>query len=563
MDDPKSAALFVLTIAVASAVTALASAAEQTPVEAKHGLVVSVSRPASLAGLDVLKAGGNAVDAAVATAFALAVTYPEAGNIGGGGFMLVQVPGEPQPVCIDYRETAPRAATENMYAGVSSRLGHRIVGVPGTVRGLALAHQRFGKLPWPRLLEPAIQLAADGFRIDGAVADSLNRALPRSRDFEAMQQAYRKLDGTDWAIGDRLRQRDLAATLRRLAEHGADEFYRGRIAEEIVREMRRGRGIITAEDLAAYEAKVRPAIHGTFRGYDIYGPPPPSSGGIVLVETLNILENFELGKADRWSVDNVHLVIEAMKRAYCDRAKYLGDSDFVSVPEQLTSKDYARKLAAEIDRQHATPSAKLAPELTMAGESPSTTHFSVIDSTGMAVSNTYTLEQRFGSRVVVRGAGFLLNNEMGDFNWRPGYTDRKGAIGTPANVIAPAKRMLSSQTPTIVSQNGKVVLVTGSPGGRTIINTVLSIVLGMAEFGMDGPAAVAAPRFHHGWFPDEVEFEGVERPEFQALVEGLKQRGHQFAPLDEPQGDAHTIWVRGGASYGVPDRRISGYAAGY
>jgi gamma-glutamyltranspeptidase/glutathione hydrolase len=325
--------------------------------------------------------------------------------------------------------------------------------------------------------------------------------------------------------------------------------------------MKAGRGLITQADLAAYRAVARTPIHGTYRGYDIYGPPPPSSGGTCLVEMLNILENFDLKKQGRFSTKTLHVMIEAMRRAYCDRARHLGDPAFTRIPPHLLSKEYARKLARSIDLKQATPSADLAREIPLAREGDSTTHFSVIDRDGMAVANTYTLERSYGSRVVVKGAGFVLNDEMIDFNWRPGITTRSGAIGTLPNLIAPGKRMLSSQTPTIVAKNGRVVLVTGSPGSRTIINTVLCMVVNIVDFKMNVREAVNAPRLHHQWFPDRARFEGTR--EYPEAVKQLRQMGHTVTRTS--QGDAHSIWVdrKTGRYYGAEDRRINGKAAGY
>ncbi len=557
-------------------------------VEARRGLVVSVSQPAGLAGLNALKEGGNAVDAAVATALALAVTYPEAGNIGGGGFMLVYPGRGAEPVCIDYRETAPAAANETMFAATENKWGHAVVGVPGTPAGLALAHQRFGRLPWKSLAAPAVKLATEGFSIDAAVAESLNEILAEAPEFTELQRVYgnknsrEKLRGLTptaqlddhgdlkhehmpWHEGNVLVQPELARTIAMLGEQGPDAFYRGPIAEQIVAEMRSGGGYITADDLAAYRAVARAPVHGTYRGHDIYGPPPPSSGGVCLIEMLNILEPFDLARRPRWSAETLHLIVEAMRRTFCDRARYLGDPDFVRMPAHLTSKQYARRRSRGIDLRRATPSEQLAPDIPIVEECPSTTHFSIIDEQGMAVANTYTLEHSYGSRVVVRGAGFLLNNEMGDFNWRPGYTDREGAIGTEPNQIAPRKRMLSSQTPVIVARDGRVRLVTGSPGGRSIINTTLCVVLNVLEFGMDLRAAVDAPRINHQWFPDEVSFEPSTLPEHWQAMTGLCRRAHRIDPAASPQGDAHTILVdhASGTYWGAADRRISGHAAGY
>jgi gamma-glutamyltranspeptidase / glutathione hydrolase len=544
--------------------------------EAAHGMVVSVSPPASDVGVNILKAGGNAVDAAVATAFALAVTWPAAGNIGGGGFMMIAPGSGREPVCVEYRETAPAAATARMFEDDTRKDGHRVCGTPGTVAGLNLAHQRYGKLPWRDLVLPAVALAKEGFAVNDALAKSLNGVLKRTSSFAELQRVFAPPSTTgQWRAGDRFVQPELARTLDQIAEKGANAFYRGPIAEQIAAEMTRGGGLITQADLAAYHANVRQPIHGTYRGYEVFGPPPPSGGGICLVEALNILENFHLERATSksrqpnvaapWSTKSMHLVIEAMRRAYCDRARYLGDADFVSLPPHLTTKEYARKLAAQIDPEHATASETLAPEIALANESPETTHFSVIDKDGMAVANTYTLENAYGSRVVVGGAGFLLNNEMTDFNPIPGHTDRKGKIGTAANVIAPGKRMLSSQTPTLVFRDGRLMLITGSPGGRTIVNTVLCVVINFVDFQMDVRRAVDAPRLHQAWFPDRVGFEALNQSEYTAIVEQLKRMGQCFDAKESSQGDAHSIAVdpNNGRYTGAADRRIDGKAAGY
>jgi gamma-glutamyltranspeptidase/glutathione hydrolase len=535
--------------------------AADKPPPAKHGMVVAVSPPGADVGRDILQKGGNAVDAAVATAFAMAVTYPAAGNIGGGGFMLVHPAGDAKPVVFEYREAAPAAATKTMFKKSDGLYTHKVVGVPGTVRGLALAHSKFGKLPWKDLVMPAVKLADDGFVIDSALASSLNYAVGSSPEFAELVRVLGKDGKADWKAGDRMVQKDLAKTLRRIAENGPDAFYTGPVADQIVAEMKSGNGLITKEDLANYKAKERTPIHGTYRGYNVYGPPPPSSGGICLVEMLNVLENFDLKKHDRWSPETLHLLIETMRRAFCDRALYLGDADFLQIPDRLTSKDYAKKLAASLDLTKATKSEDLAKDIKITSESDNTTHFSVIDADGMAVSNTYTLERSFGSHIVVKGAGFLLNNEMMDFNWFPGVTTREGHIGTEPNQIAPGKRMLSSQTPTIVAKNGKVVLITGSPGSRTIINTVLQIVVNVLDFDMDIRSAVDAPRLHHPWFPDEARFEGIR--DHEAAVKKLRDMGHCVSGTR--QGDAHSIWVdpKTGAYHGAEDRRIDGKVAGF
>jgi gamma-glutamyltranspeptidase/glutathione hydrolase len=529
----------------------------------KKGMVVSVSRPASEVGLDILKQGGNAVDAAVATAFALAVTHPAAGNIGGGGFMLVFPPDKKAPDFIDYRETAPAAATKTMFDKNSKNHGHRVAGVPGTVRGLALAHKKYGKLPWKTLVAPAVILAEEGFALDKHETKSLNGVLTKGPNYPEMVRVYGKAGGKErWQEGDRLVQRDLAKTLRRIADGGPDAFYTGMTADLIAAEMKAGGGLITREDLANYRAKERVPVHGTYRGYDIYSAPPPSSGGTALVEMLNILENYDLRNTGQGSPQTLHLMVEAMRRAYCDRAKYLGDPDFTKIPDFLTAKVYAKEMAATINPDKATPSEALARELLQPAEGESTTHFSVIDGSGLAVSNTYTLENSYGCRVVVKGAGFLLNNEMSDFNWFPGVTDRKGRIGTPPNQIAPGKRMLSSMTPTIVAKDGKAFLITGSPGGRTIINTLLCVVTNVIDFGLDVQAAVDAPRLHHQWFPDDVKLE--KAGEREAVAKELRRMGHRVAPA-RSQGDAHSILIdpRTGRYIGAADRRLSGYIASY
>jgi gamma-glutamyltranspeptidase / glutathione hydrolase len=526
----------------------------------KNGMVVCVSPEAADVGVAILKQGGNAVDAAVAVAFAEAVTWPAAGNIGGGGFMLVYPPGA-EPTFFDYRETAPAAVTRDTFVKTTDWHNHQGAGVPGTVRGLELAHKRFGKLPWRDLVTPAVHLAEEGFVLDAPMVKSLNAVIKLKPGNDEFRRCFGKDDGkASWQIGDRLVQADLAKTLRRIAERGPDGFYTGESGDLLVAEMKAGGGFVTKEDLAAYQAKERKPIHGTYRGYDVYGAPPPSSGGTVVIEVLNVLESYDLGKLGPGSAEARHLMAEAMRRAYADRARYLGDPDFVKVPDFLTSKDYARKLAATIDLSKATPSEALAEGIPLAKEGDSTTHFSIIDKDGMAVSNTYTLEDSYGSRVVVRGAGYILNNEMGDFNSRPGVTDTRGRIGTEPNLVAPDKRMLSSMSPTIIAKNGKPVLVTGSPGGRTIPNSVLGVVTNVIDFGMDVRAAVDAPRQHHQWFPDEFQLED-KNAEVAAKLEAL---GHKVKAVRH-QGDAHSIWIdpKTGIYRGAADKRLNGKAAGY
>lgn len=529
------------------------------------GMVVSDSPIASQVGADILEHGGNAVDAAIATAFAMAVTWPEAGNVGGGGFMLVASPDGSPPICIDYREVAPGASTADMYMPGENRHHPRHAGVPGTVAGLALAHQKYGKLPWKSLVLPAVVLARDGFIVDAVLADSLNAALDNdeartSPHLAELTRVYGKPGGERWQAGDTLTLPDLANTLQAIADHGRDGFYRGEVARLIAEGMTAGGGIITEQDLIDYEAKTRPATHVTYRGHDIYGMPPPSSGGISIALALQILEPLNLRDQPRFSPRNIHLIAEAMRRAFHQRALHLGDSDFVEVPmDRLMSRELADELRASIDPSAATPSESLQPVIPLADEAPSTTHFSVIDADGMAVANTYTLEENWGSRVIMPGTGVVLNNEMGDFNWTPGRTTRFGPIGTPANVIEPGKRMLSSMAPTIVMKDGKPVLITGSPGGRTIINTALCIVLNVVEFEMSPAEAVAAPRMHHQWLPDVMVLEdrGVSYD-----VAELEAMGHRVDVRDAPQGSAHTIAVDGNTYLGLADDRRGGEAVG-
>jgi len=538
--------------------------ADDVTVHCRKGAVVSVSGPASDVGLATLKRGGNAIDAAVATAFSLAVTWPEAGNIGGGGYLLV-MPADGEPLAFDFREIAPAAATRDMFVKPAGRSPHRRVGVPGTVRGLALAHERLGKLPWKQLVQPAVALAKDGFAIDAAAAESLNEVLATSdkSQFAELHRVFGPPGGqAKWRPGDRLRQSDLARTLQRIADEGADGFYRGEVAEKLVAEMQRGGGLIKPDDLGSYRAISREPVRGTYRGYEVLGVPPSSSGGITLIEILNILECFE-PEPDRDSAKNVHRMAEAMKRAFRDRARYLGDHTATEIPANLIDKEYARKLAATIG-DRATPSEELAGDIVISKESEQTTHFSVVDEDRMAVSLTYTLENSWGSRVVVQGAGFLLNDEMNDFNWIPRFTNTTGRIGTEANEVRPGKRMLSSMCPTILAKNGKPVLVTGSPGGRTIINTVATIVTNIVDHKMSLREAIDAPRLHHAWFPDAIRLEPAWSKGSPELREQLRAMGHSLAK-PERQGDAHSIWIdpATGELVGVADQRISGKAAGY
>ncbi|MGE0440915.1 MAG: gamma-glutamyltransferase [Gemmatimonadales bacterium] len=545
-------------------ISAPGTAAAQT-VTSSAGLVVSASAPASDIGAAILAQGGNAVDAAIATAFGLAVTYPGAGNIGGGGFMVVRM-ADGRTTTIDYRERAPGASAPTMYldnAGnidrALTREGYLAPGVPGTVRGLEMAHRKFGKLPWKALVEPAARLARDGFPLSPALATELNWLVKQTREhYPATARAYGKPDGGEWSPGDVIRLPDLARTLAAIGNQGPDAFYRGWIADSVVAAMKAGGGIMTAKDLTDYRAVERAPVTGTFLGYDVIAMPPPSSGGTAIVEMLNILERFDIASRDRFAPMTLHLMIEAQRRAYLDRAEFLGDADFGPVPVgRLTSKLHAKDLAASIDTTGATSSVALAKgriTVAEAPESEETTHFSVVDRDGNAVANTYTLESGYGSRVVVSGAGFLLNNEMGDFNKKPGTTNELGDIGTKPNLIAPGKRMLSSMSPAIVTRNGKTVLVTGSPGGRTIINTVHQIILNVLAFRMPVREAVDAPRFHSQWLPDLVSFEANAIPD--ATVAALEAMGHQLR-VGGRIGDGHSITIdpATGIATGANDHR--------
>ena len=564
----QSAALLataVLSFVAPATNTAQTPARDTATVASKRGLVVSVSGIASDIGASVLARGGNAVDAAVATGFALAVTHPSAGNLGGGGFMIVRTT-DGRATTFDYRERAPGAATPTMYLETDgtidrslTRSGWLAPGVPGTVRGLALAHKRFGKLPWSDVVRPAARLASTGFPLSRALAASLNRTVAGlMAPFPSSVAVYGKPGGGEWKEGDTLRLADLGRALEAIASDGPDAFYTGWIADSLAAQMKANGGIISKADLANYEAKERAPVRGTFNGHEIIAMGPPSSGGAVMLETLNILERFDVPKMDRWSTEYLHLRIEAARRAYADRARWLGDPDFVSVPmARLTSKAYADSLARTIDRNRASTSLEIGADIvsTRTAESDETTHFSVVDAEGNAVSNTYTLEGGYGSGVVVRGAGFILNNEMGDFNKKPGETNTTGDIGTPANLIAPGKRMLSSMSPAIVTRDGRVVLVTGSPGGRTIPNTVIDVVLGVTAFGQSARNAVSAPRMHHQWMPDSTTIEPGTVSD--ATIAALRARGHHVRLSNGRQGDAHTIWVdtKTGVAYGAADLR--------
>ncbi|WP_306522728.1 gamma-glutamyltransferase [Gemmatimonas sp.] len=529
-------------------------------VEASKGMVVSASAIASQVGRDVLANGGNAIDAAIATGFALAVTYPTAGNIGGGGFMVIRFP-DGRATTIDFRERAPGASTPSMFtdsAGTySARIhhgSHKAVGVPGTVAGFDLAHRKYGRVSWAKLVDPAARMADSGFFVPTGLAASLGnpRTQERLSAYPATIAAYYR-DGKPYAAGERMKLTDLGNTLGRIRDLRRDGFYKGTTAHLIVAEMKKNGGLISEQDLAGYEAKERAAVRGTFKGYEIITMPPPSSGGVAMLEMLNILEGVDLRAVGHNTPLYLHYLAESMRRAFRDRAIHLGDPDFTKPPvERLTSKRYATTLRAGIDTAKASPSSPA--DVTQGYESDETTHYSVVDKDGLAVSVTYTLEAGYGLGAVVEGAGFLLNNEMGDFNGKPGLTDSTGLIGTAPNVAQPGKRMLSSMTPTIVAKDGKLVAVVGSPGGRTIINTVMQVVLNLTAFDMPVQQAVNAARMHHQWLPNAitVERDGIEA----ATIEALKAKGH-VVRVGAQQGTAHSIAIdaRTGARLGAPDPR--------
>jgi gamma-glutamyltranspeptidase/glutathione hydrolase len=532
-----------------------------------NAAVVSVDPIASNAGLEILKKGGNAVDAAIATGFALAVTHPFAGNLGGGGFMVIYLAERGgQVTSIDYREKAPAKSTPKMFLDdrgevdpVKSGVGYRVIGVPGSVRGFWEASKRYGKLNWKTVVEPAVKLARDGFVVDGVLSRSLKGQAQAMEHYPEFGRVYRKSDGSFYEPGDTIKLPDLAWTLEQIYARGANGFYRGEVAKKLVDGLQAGGGIITLSDLANYDARVRMPVRGTYHGYDVIGMPPSSSGGVTLIQMLNLLEGFDLSSMPRRDAKTIHLLAETMRIGFYNRAKYLGDADFVQVDlPKLISKEFVRPFRNRIDLQHATSSKELGADIITRGEGSETTHFSVIDAQGNAISNTYTLEDGYGSRVIAPGTGFLLNNEMHDFNINPGVTDTKGLIGTAPNLIRPGKRMLSSMTPTIVLKDGKPFLVTGSPGGRTIINTVLQVIVNVIDFKMDIQEAVDEPRIHHQWMPDEIE---IERP-LEGIVPALQAMGDQVR-IQARQGDAQSILIRDGKRYAGVDHRTRGGAAGY
>jgi gamma-glutamyltranspeptidase/glutathione hydrolase len=555
-----------LALIAALAIASLTLEAGSVPQRARLGMVITQSDIASQIGFNVIKNGGNAIDAAVATALAMAVTHPTAGNIGGGGFIVYR-PATGEPTSYDFREVGPARSSPEMwlkdgkYDFDTHHNSHLSVGVPGTVAGLHLAWKEQGSKPWKELVQPAIVLARDGFEVSHGLARSLAGQLDDFKKYPASLAQFSK-NGKPYEAGDILKQPDLAKTLTRIADQGPAGFYEGETAALIEKEMKANGGLITMADLKAYQAKKRAVVKGTYRGYDIIGMPPPSSGGMAVVQMLNVLEGYDLKANGYGSAKNIHLTAEAMRRAFADRARYLGDPDFekdIPLP-MLISKDYAATQRKSINPDKASKSSTTSFQFT--SESPETTHISIVDARRNAVALTYTLEYGYGSRIVVPGAGFLLNNEMGDFNGQPGLTDERGMIGTPANLARPGKRMLSSMAPTIIAKDGQLFMVTGTPGGRTIINTVLTTILNVIDYGMNAQEAVDAGRMHHQWLPDRIN---IERFGFSAdTIAMLKAMGHTINEGGN-QGAAQVIvfnqkdnMLEGGVDRRPPDGGAAG-----
>ncbi|HZS45274.1 MAG TPA: gamma-glutamyltransferase [Blastocatellia bacterium] len=547
-----------------------APAASKQPVRAKHGIVASSSDIASQVGIDVMKAGGNAVDAAVAVGLALAVTHPAAGNIGGGGFMVVRM-ADGRTTTFDYRETAPKAASHDMYLDKDgkevkglSTVGYKAVGVPGTVAGFSMALEKFGTKSWKDVVEPARKLAANGFTVSYDFAAGLRRSRKLLEQFPESKRIFLN-DGMFYEWGDTFKQPELAATFARLQEKGPREFYEGKTAEMIAADMKANGGLITLEDLKNYKAIERKPLTGTYRGYEIITMPPPSSGGPALLEMLNMLENYDVAKLEYNSSDKYHLMIETMRRAFADRAEFLGDPAFVDVPTKgLTSKAYAKELTGTIKMDAATPSSVIGHGKPAVYESDQTTHYTVVDAEGNVVTQTYTLNFGYGCGATVKGAGFLLNDEMDDLAAKPGSPNGFGLVQGEANSVQPGKRPLSSMTPTIVlDKEHKLWFAIGSPGGPTIINTVLQVIVNIIDHKMNIQQAIDAPRIHHQWLPDLVQWEpyGLS-PD---VMKALKAKGHQFQDRPSNMGDAEGIMIdpETGIRLGAADPRADGKAVGY
>ncbi len=539
-----------------------------TPVFARNGMVATQEALATEVGVEIFKQGGNAVDAAVAIGFTLAVTLPRAGNLGGGGFMLVHMAKTGETVAIDYRETAPAGSTRDMYLDSEgnavierSRFTHLSVGVPGTVAGLSLALKKYGTLTLKQVMTPAIRLAEQGIPVTAPLLASLKKSRENLIRWPETAKIFFKRDGALYRPGDVLKQKDLAGSLKKIADEGPKAFYRGDIARKLVAEMQNNAGLMTLEDLENYRAIIRAPVRGAYRGYEIVSMPPPSSGGIHLIQMLNILEGFPLRSLGAESAEKLHLLAESMKLAYADRSKHLGDPDFWNVPvSSLLSKSYANKLRKRIQRAKAKPSAEIRPGNPLPYESNETTHFSVMDKEGNAVVNTYTLNFNYGSGIVAQGTGILLNNEMDDFSAKAGVPNAYGLIGGKANAVQPKKRPLSSMTPTLVFKDGKPFLATGSPGGSRIITTTLQMILNVLDHEMNIASATHAPRIHHQWLPDQLETESGFKPE---TLSALTNKGHRVQDT-EPIGSTQSILKRTNGFYGASDpRRPGALSKGY
>lgn len=532
------------------------------PVAGRHGMVASQRALASAAGADMLARGGNAVDAAAAVGFALAVVLPRAGNIGGGGFMMIHLAKEQRNIAIDYREKAPAAAHAQMFLDAEGnvdqqleRFSHRAVGVPGTVAGLVHALEHYGTLSLAEVLQPAIRLAEAGFPADDDMVSAMAQRLTNLRRYATTRQTFFNADGSLLTVGELFVQPELAATLKQLANEGKDAFYRGRIARQIVAEMQRHDGLISMQDLAAYEPVERTPIRGQFGGYEVLSMPPPSSGGVHLVQMLNVAEYFPLKQMGQNSAGALRVLTEAMKYAYADRSRFLGDPDFVTVPvEQLTSREYAKRIALDIGDEGIVASADLAPGALFPIESEDTTHYSIIDAAGNAVANTYTLNFSFGSGITVGGAGFLLNNEMADFTAKAGVADAFGLMGQTANAIAPGKRPLSSMTPTIVLRDARPFLVTGSPGGSRIISSVFQHVVNVLAYDLNVSEALNRPRIHHQWLPDQLSFERGLNPDTLGLLDHMGYELRESGTM----GSIQAVMWKDGVFYGAADPRRPG-----
>lgn len=530
------------------------------PVFGDSGMVAAQNKLSAQVGADVLSDGGSAVDAAIATGFSLVVTLPRAGNLGGGGFMLIHDADSGEDFAIDYREMAPIGATRDMFLDDNgdvdsqrSSFSHLSSGVPGTVRGFYAAHQKFGKLTWRRLLQPAIKQAREGIVVSYDMAEVLRQRQERLCRNEAACRYFYKPDGSTYRPGEVIRQADLAKTLEAIAAEGPDAFYTGSIADLIAAEMQRGGGLVNKASLAAYKPSWRKPLRGSYRGYDVLTMPPTSSGGVHVLQMLNILEKFDIAEMGAGSADNVHLLAEASRLAYADRSKHLGDPDYYDVPvDWLTSKDYAAELAASIDMRKAKKSDDIHPGVPPAFESEDTTHYSVMDADGNVVSNTYTLNFSFGSAIAVDGAGFLLNNEMDDFSAKPGVPNAFGMLGGDANAIAAGKRPLSSMTPTIVFADGSPWFATGSPGGSRIITVVLQMIVNVIDHQMNIAEATGAPRMHHQWYPDVLQLESGFSPDTRRILES---RGHDVVASSSSMGSLQTVAIRDGVFRGASDLR--------